>query len=137
MKATRSGLGPSNTGLYAHSGHATVWNSFTPWMNANGYWPPHTTLELSVYSPYSLMRKIFLFICPSGSLFDEAKRWFEAATVICRFVPGGKERAEKVRALIDCIDTVCILYAPFRLCYLDFRVIYAITCSISIEVLSK
>jgi len=28
--------------------------------------------------------------------FDEAKRWFEAATVICRFVPGGRERADKV-----------------------------------------
>lgn len=32
-------------------------------------------------------------------MFDEAKRWFEAATVICRFVPGGKERAEKVRRI--------------------------------------
>jgi hypothetical protein len=29
-------------------------------------------------------------------LFDEAKRWFEASTVICRFVPGGKEQASKV-----------------------------------------
>lgn len=35
-----------------------------------------------------------------ASLLDEAKRWFESATVICRFVPGGKERAEKVRAAI-------------------------------------
>jgi hypothetical protein len=32
-------------------------------------------------------------------MFDEAKRWFEAATVICRFVPGGQERAEKVRQI--------------------------------------
>lgn len=32
----------------------------------------------------------------SASFFDEAKRWFEAATVICRFVPGGRERADKV-----------------------------------------
>lgn len=32
-----------------------------------------------------------------ASMLDEAKRWFEAATVICRFVPGGKERADKVR----------------------------------------
>lgn len=29
-------------------------------------------------------------------MLDEAKRWFEASTVICRFVPGGKDRAEKV-----------------------------------------
>jgi len=31
----------------------------------------------------------------SASFFDEAKRWFEAATVICRFIPGGRERADK------------------------------------------
>jgi hypothetical protein len=31
----------------------------------------------------------------SASIFDEAKRWFEAATVICRFVPEGRQRAEK------------------------------------------
>lgn len=29
-------------------------------------------------------------------MLDEAKRWFEVSTVICRFVPGGKERAQKV-----------------------------------------
>jgi len=34
--------------------------------------------------------------CLHASLFDEAKRWFEAATVICRFVPGGRDRAEKI-----------------------------------------
>lgn len=33
----------------------------------------------------------------SASVVDEAKRWFECATVICRFVPDGKARAEKVR----------------------------------------
>jgi hypothetical protein len=33
----------------------------------------------------------------SASMLDEAKRWFEASTVICRFVPDGKDRAEKVR----------------------------------------
>ena len=31
----------------------------------------------------------------SASFLDEAKRWFEAATVICRFIPGGRERADK------------------------------------------
>ncbi|KAF9444140.1 SPO22-domain-containing protein [Macrolepiota fuliginosa MF-IS2] len=40
--------------------------------------------------------------CLHASLFDEAKRWFEAATVICRFVPGGRERAEKVWKIIYC-----------------------------------
>ncbi|KAF5312423.1 hypothetical protein D9619_003715 [Psilocybe cf. subviscida] len=33
--------------------------------------------------------------CLHASMFDEAKRWFEAATVICRFVPEGRQRAEK------------------------------------------
>lgn len=33
----------------------------------------------------------------SASLLDEAKRWFEAATTICRFVPDGGARSEKVR----------------------------------------
>ncbi|KAF8798208.1 hypothetical protein BYT27DRAFT_7236741 [Phlegmacium glaucopus] len=37
--------------------------------------------------------------CLHSSMLDEAKRWFEASTVICRFVPGGKERAEKVRQM--------------------------------------
>lgn len=36
------------------------------------------------------------FVITSASMLDEAKRWFEASTVICRFVPGGKDRAEKV-----------------------------------------
>ncbi|CAA7266391.1 unnamed protein product [Cyclocybe aegerita] len=34
--------------------------------------------------------------CLHASIFDEAKRWFEASTVICRFVPGGQARAERV-----------------------------------------
>lgn len=33
---------------------------------------------------------------PSVSLTDDAKRWFECATVLCRFVPDGRIRAEKV-----------------------------------------
>ncbi|KAF9029885.1 SPO22-domain-containing protein [Hymenopellis radicata] len=36
------------------------------------------------------------FECLEASALDEAKRWFESSTVICRFVPGGKERAEKL-----------------------------------------
>jgi len=42
--------------------------------------------------------KILLFRIISASMLDEAKRWFEASTVICRFVPGGSERAERVNA---------------------------------------
>ncbi|KAJ6568977.1 meiosis protein SPO22/ZIP4 like-domain-containing protein [Mycena capillaripes] len=36
------------------------------------------------------------FECLEASMLNEAKRWFESATVICRFVPGGKERAGKI-----------------------------------------
>lgn len=32
----------------------------------------------------------------SASMVDEAKRWFERSTVLCRFVPDGRKRAEKV-----------------------------------------
>ncbi|KAF9231600.1 hypothetical protein BU15DRAFT_68195 [Melanogaster broomeanus] len=34
--------------------------------------------------------------CLHASLADEAKRWFECATVICRFVPDGRLRTEKI-----------------------------------------
>ncbi|KAG6873268.1 hypothetical protein C0995_001042 [Termitomyces sp. Mi166 len=34
--------------------------------------------------------------CLHGAMLDEAKRWFEASTLICRFVPGGQDRAEKI-----------------------------------------
>ncbi|KAG2135130.1 meiosis protein SPO22/ZIP4 like-domain-containing protein [Suillus clintonianus] len=34
--------------------------------------------------------------CLHASMVDEAKRWFECSTVICRFVPDGRQRAEKV-----------------------------------------
>lgn len=29
-------------------------------------------------------------------MVNEAKRWFECSTIICRFVPDGRQRAEKV-----------------------------------------
>lgn len=32
----------------------------------------------------------------SVSLVDEARRWFESSTVICRYVPDGPARAAKV-----------------------------------------
>ncbi|KAH9850619.1 meiosis protein SPO22/ZIP4 like-domain-containing protein [Lenzites betulinus] len=34
--------------------------------------------------------------CLHSSMLDEAKRWFEAATTVCRFVPDGESRAEKI-----------------------------------------
>ena len=37
-------------------------------------------------------------------MLDEAKRWFEASTVICRFVPDGHLRAEKVSASLYAFD---------------------------------
>lgn len=89
---------------------------FTPWMNDNGYLRQHTTQEPSAYSlcPKSLLCVAYISQADlqpsavlvlllsrgnqcSASQLDEAKRWFEAATVICRFVPGGNESADKVR----------------------------------------
>jgi len=34
--------------------------------------------------------------CLHASLLDEAKRWFEASTVICKFVTDGPKRAIKI-----------------------------------------
>ncbi|RDX43939.1 hypothetical protein OH76DRAFT_1128530 [Lentinus brumalis] len=34
--------------------------------------------------------------CLHASYLDEAKRWFEAAATICRFVPDGEARSEKI-----------------------------------------
>ncbi|KAI0665334.1 meiosis protein SPO22/ZIP4 like-domain-containing protein [Trametes maxima] len=34
--------------------------------------------------------------CLHTSLLDEAKRWFEAATAICRFMPDGESRSAKI-----------------------------------------
>jgi len=39
-----------------------------------------------------------LSLCSSTFSLDEAKRWFETSTVICRFVPDGESRAEKVES---------------------------------------
>ncbi|KZT09061.1 uncharacterized protein LAESUDRAFT_647835 [Laetiporus sulphureus 93-53] len=37
--------------------------------------------------------------CLHASSLDEAKRWFEASSTVCRFIPNGNERAEKVETL--------------------------------------
>ncbi|KAF7969735.1 hypothetical protein HWV62_26088 [Athelia sp. TMB] len=34
--------------------------------------------------------------CLHASLLDEAKRWFETSTVICKFVPEGRKRSEQI-----------------------------------------
>ncbi|KAJ7362964.1 meiosis protein SPO22/ZIP4 like-domain-containing protein [Mycena albidolilacea] len=71
------------------------------WKNAIGYWGPHTTLVLNVSSKSSIFPAHAIHWLPRASMLDEAKRWFESATVICRFVPGGKERADKA-CVISC-----------------------------------
>ncbi|KAL1733003.1 meiosis protein SPO22/ZIP4 like-domain-containing protein [Schizophyllum commune] len=47
--------------------------------------------------------------CFEASILDEAKRWFEAATQLCKFVPGGQERGEKVLHLGQCCWRCVIL----------------------------
>lgn len=50
-------------------------------------------LLLRVFDRYPDLR---VFATPSMSMLDDAKRWFEASTVICRFVPDGERQAQKV-----------------------------------------
>ena len=49
--------------------------------------------------PRDLITYAFFSLCCSYSAtqFNEAKRWFESATVLCRFVADGVAKAEKVR----------------------------------------
>ena len=46
---------------------------------------------------HRLCATIWAYTFCSASMLDDAKRWFEAATTICRFVPDGESRAAKVR----------------------------------------
>ena len=41
-------------------------------------------------------------------MVDEAKRWFESSTVICRFVPDGKTRAEKVSTIAVALHSIAV-----------------------------
>ncbi|GBE78570.1 hypothetical protein BKA93DRAFT_799652 [Sparassis latifolia] len=45
--------------------------------------------------------------CLHSSLLDEAKRWFEVSTTICRFVLGGAKRAEKISETYSRLLTRC------------------------------
>ena len=56
-------------------------------VSEHGLWPRSSSDYLRVFS---------LLPC-SATQFNEAKRWFESATVLCRFVPDGVAKAEKVR----------------------------------------
>ena len=78
-----------------------------PWMNDNGYSAPRIIQGLSVSSISALFTCSVseLNLSCSVSLVDEARRWFESSTVICRYVPGGPARAEKV----SCLFTLCLL----------------------------
>ncbi|PCH33182.1 hypothetical protein WOLCODRAFT_93070 [Wolfiporia cocos MD-104 SS10] len=53
--------------------------------------------------------------CLHASLLDEAKRWFEASTTICRFVPDGDNRAAKVQKfLFACLHLSLIALEDIR-----------------------
>ncbi|TBU26328.1 meiosis protein SPO22/ZIP4 like-domain-containing protein [Dichomitus squalens] len=51
--------------------------------------------------------------CLHASLLDEAKRWFEAAATICRFVPDGDARADRVRPIFISGKTEYVLMEAF------------------------
>jgi len=60
--------------------------------------PCHPYRTGSCNRPHDLMTYTFFFPSfYSATQFNEAKRWFESATVLCRFVPDGVAKAEKVR----------------------------------------
>lgn len=64
------------------------------WLLATSY---NTGAECLQCGPINIVRHAPLtHTCYSASMLDEAKRWFEASTMICKFVPEGQERAEKV-----------------------------------------
>lgn len=65
------------------------------WLLATAYNTGTECLQFVVTSFFTVRFGIDVF--SSASVLDEAKRWFEASTIICRFVPEGKQRAEKVR----------------------------------------
>jgi len=69
------------------------------WLLGTSY---NTGIECLQFVPFLVVNsEIFLkFTFHSASLLDEARRWFESSTVICKFVPDGKNRAEKVRVLV-------------------------------------
>ena len=67
------------------------------WLLATAYNTGTECLQCVHSANYNLGAGNLLIVpLSSSSMLDEAKRWFEASTVICRFVPGGKECAEKV-----------------------------------------
>lgn len=66
------------------------------WLLGTSY---NTGIECLQYCShsYALHTVVATELVHSASMADEAKRWFESATVICRFVPDGEARAAKVR----------------------------------------
>lgn len=87
-------------------------------MNASGFSPHHIIRVLSVWSEcrFAFTSQVLADdLCRASSL-DEAKRWFESSTVICKFVPGGTERAEKVYQQLWklCISLTPMIPADFR-----------------------
>ena len=68
-----------------------------------------------LYSPSSRLAAELDF---SVGLLDEAKRWFEVSTIICRFVPDGEAMSKKV--------CLCVCASMHVLMIVDIRYIYYI-----------
>ncbi|KAJ8488783.1 hypothetical protein ONZ51_g3351 [Trametes cubensis] len=66
--------------------------------------PPRSELITLAWQKYPMDERHWLLAtayntgieCLHASMLDDAKRWFEAATTICRFVPDGESRAAKI-----------------------------------------
>ncbi|KAH9920328.1 meiosis protein SPO22/ZIP4 like-domain-containing protein [Fomitopsis serialis] len=63
------------------------------WLLGTSY---NTGIECLQRVPFALDICLVAHCSDSASLLDEAKRWFEASTTICRFVPDGESRANKI-----------------------------------------
>lgn len=64
------------------------------WLLGTSY---NTGIECLQYTSRSFTQwNVALNPSCSVSLVDEARRWFESSTIICRYVPDGPARAEKV-----------------------------------------
>jgi hypothetical protein len=71
------------------------------WTNEVGYWRRRIIRVLNAWSecPSSTLVQVNILLPSRASMLDEAKRWFEACMMICKYVQGGKERSEKVGLL--------------------------------------
>lgn len=66
-------------------------------------------LAVSFRRPYKLSTSLTRLPISVG-LLDEAKRWFEVSTIICRFVPDGEAMSKKVCLFVHAHALLIIVF---------------------------